>query len=897
MPAAEPNDTSSNIRPNGRGFGRRTSMFIQVSPTNISLANDTQRMPRPLSYSTSSFHSPMLTPIPTPAATISGPLETPRRQPSHSSTRSVSPLALLPSHVSPRSLNRRQSITLQSSVTSQLSITPFRQPRPQQLVRPHTLYSYPTADPKNAHLDTGGSLPGSPVPAQRDRRRSMAYERYPPLGSIFESHYSELEAIGHTPRELEDAGEATMADDYFLHAPGAGGHGVLDSAAGGTVAYTGDPSHFGGQCGASDHGLITFGRLASNADHRRPDNNSILYASNELATADGEFCALRRQTGSHTSLASSVFSIASYSSTSSAASSYAYIFDSARPLVPSALASAPNTTTAFASSSSYAEEFACGIAVVPRGSKRARSASRVSAVNSLSTGTGRDILFMMDGIPASEAIGQIESVHATMATERSPLLLPRSSLHSERWSAEPADDSGVYSTSSIIVRETKSLLGTSSYLLISNILLATISISQVVSSGHLGHSELAGIGLAHMVVILTGYPMAFSVLSCLETCASQAYTSLQPQLVGAYFVRAIQLQWTLGLVIGALWFSAEPLLSYIMHGANPTMVAFAASYLRWYFAPFMVFSNTLCAKQVLYAQGITYPLPYLTLLGALTTMGAQYLLVFSPYFSLGVRGVALGSGLSYLAMLVATVWVIKRHNVARIWGGLRVKAPWRPILRLLPHCLALALFSTGTSELITMAATQLGAHSLSIQAVLSALSRMFMIASSSLGIAALNRTGNLIGRKAVRGARLSSSVSLCLGLVSAILAASLLLWKPVFWVRIFTNDAQVISDACEILPMVVMAFSAQSVAFLGSQLLSAQGRQALSVRIKFIALYAVGVPLGYYWTMVRDYGLFGLWAAVAVGQLCTAVIEYCVVLRTDWTHLVDRCAESITTAR
>ncbi|KAJ1935547.1 ethionine resistance protein [Kickxella alabastrina] len=170
---------------------------------------------------------------------------------------------------------------------------------------------------------------------------------------------------------------------------------------------------------------------------------------------------------------------------------------------------------------------------------------------------------------------------------------------------------------------------------------------------------------------------------------------------------------------------------------------------------------------------------------------------------------------------------------------------------------------------------------------------MFMIAFSSIGVAALNRAGNLIGHRSVRGAKISSTVSLCLGLIFAFLGALAILWSPETWIRIFTNDEQTVQGAKEVLPVAIFGFAAQSLAFVCSQLLSAQGKQALAMRIKFVMLYVVGLPLGYYWAIVSGHGLVGLWSAVAVGQTCTALVEAVVMLKTDWVRLVDYCTETI----
>ncbi|KAJ2811635.1 hypothetical protein FBU31_007737, partial [Coemansia sp. 'formosensis'] len=81
-----------------------------------------------------------------------------------------------------RSLSRRQSIVLQSSCSGHLSLeSPKRSSVPPLL---------PSAAGDPQSQASTKSLPHGPsavVDAQRSRRRSMAYERYPPLVSIFEA--------------------------------------------------------------------------------------------------------------------------------------------------------------------------------------------------------------------------------------------------------------------------------------------------------------------------------------------------------------------------------------------------------------------------------------------------------------------------------------------------------------------------------------------------------------------------------------------------------------------------------------------------------------------------------------------------------------------------------------
>ncbi|KAJ2754143.1 ethionine resistance protein [Coemansia pectinata] len=660
-----------------------------------------------------------------------------------------------------RSLSRRQSIVLQSSCSGHLSLESPNRDR-------NSVPPLPAVDPQS--LASTKSLPHGPcavADAQRSRRRSMAYERYPPLVSIFEASAALSLAYDVEPYSEEEDPQ--------------------------TASYEG--------C------IVT----------RSPSATSLA----------SEFSALPSP---------------SSSSSSSSVSSYSYLFDSARPSATAIASDEPqvsrkqNTNCTRPASYCYSSP------------DRFSSRPLVTASILLSTG---DLCFgaMADARPPPEL--SFQAANGLFPTEHAPLLAGDSSA-----TLSADNDWQRQSTGSLVAREAKSLFHASSYLLLGNLLQAVISISQVASSGHLGTRELAAIGLAHIVVILAGYPIAFAVLGCLETCASQAFTSARPQLVGGYFVRAIQLQWLMGLALAPLWLNASTPLMYLLDDLET--VSLAAEYLRWYFIPFLVFANMLCARQVLYAQGITYPAPYLTLLGALFTMAFQYLLVFAPYFQMGVRGIAVASGLSYLAMLVATLIVIARHDFKRIRGS---QAPWRPMLRLLPHCFVLALFSTGTSELVTVAAAHLGPAALTTQAVLSALSRVLSITSSSIGVAALNRSGNLIGLHAPRHARAAAFTALCAAALVSALAFVALLVAPQWWIHIFTNDEHTVEQAARVLPIVALAFAAQTLAFVASQLLAAQGRQSLAVRIKFIALYVIALPLAY-WTI--SHGLAGLWAAVAL---------------------------------
>ncbi|KAJ2384507.1 hypothetical protein GGI23_006914, partial [Coemansia sp. RSA 2559] len=269
-----------------------------------------------------------------------------------------------PNTAQPLSLSRRRSIALQSSHsntlplslpprrTSNAQVSPMRQQaRPFQ--KPRRLSQPPTAN-----MATAGVLPQSvastrslPHPPQlmggsdacslssasaaQDRRLSIAYERYPPLVSIFESCNKKSAGISCSPEDSIASVPETPATgtqmqrastvSFSSGSPWLQPEAIIDQEAPMPIS---DWLLNNSYC-------ETAPQQQQQASENRSPATSFSVTTNHSSQEQPEDLPFLQRSASSTASLASAFSIASSSSsTSSTPSSYAYIFDSARVSIP-----------------------------------------------------------------------------------------------------------------------------------------------------------------------------------------------------------------------------------------------------------------------------------------------------------------------------------------------------------------------------------------------------------------------------------------------------------------------------------------------------------------------------------------------------------------------------------
>ena len=330
------------------------------------------------------------------------------------------------------------------------------------------------------------------------------------------------------------------------------------------------------------------------------------------------------------------------------------------------------------------------------------------------------------------------------------------------------------------------------------------------SSGHLGAAELAGLGIA-AVVLQTA--VGLCVFLAYGTTASVARQLGAGDLRGALAqgVDGLWLAVGIGVVVTAVGVAAtEPLVG--LFGAGPAVTVPAETYLRIAFLGTTPLLVMLAATGVLRGLQDTRTPLVVAVGGNALNIVLNLVLVYSA--GLGIAGSALGSVLAQVAS--AAVFVVVVVRAAR-----RHDAPLRPDvpgIRRAAHAgsaLVVRTLTLRAALLITTYAVTVGAVAgdqeidLATHQLATTLWTFLAFALDAIAIAAQALTGRLLGAGDVAGARAMTQRMVRWGAVSGVVTGALLAAVSPWIGHLFTGD-DAVSDL--LVPVLLVAALGQPVA-------------------------------------------------------------------------------------
>ena len=190
-------------------------------------------------------------------------------------------------------------------------------------------------------------------------------------------------------------------------------------------------------------------------------------------------------------------------------------------------------------------------------------------------------------------------------------------------------------------------------------------------------------------------------------------------------------------------------------------------------------------------------------------------------------------------------------------------------------------------EILTLAASYLGTTHLAAQSVLSTLTGVTFQIPFPISIAASTRIANLIGATLVPAAKTSAKVSFVIaaavGSLNVILLSSLRNYIP----KLFTSDPDVVALVARILPLCAAFQLFDALATNCNGILRGLGRQVVGGWVQLLCYYGVAIPISIGTTFGLGWGLYGLWAGVAIALVLVAVIEGVYLWRMGWERSVE----------
>ena len=403
--------------------------------------------------------------------------------------------------------------------------------------------------------------------------------------------------------------------------------------------------------------------------------------------------------------------------------------------------------------------------------------------------------------------------------------------------------------------------------------------------GQLGTAELAAVSLGNSFVFIA-MSLGIGFSTAITPLAAEADSTGNKTKNSALFFNSLVLCSTLGLILSLVVLSAKPLL-YQM-GQPEEVVALALPYLFWVsisLFPLVIFQ---AFKQFCDGLSFTRPSMYATLTGNLVNVILNYLLIFGISFfpEMGVEGAAIGTIVSRLIMVIfILVYMYKDSRFQHFITSLSIKRYEGEYLKKItklgfPSALQM-FFEVGFFTAAIWMSGLLGKNPQAANQIALNLSSMTYMVAMGLGVAAMIRVGNQLGRNNfVELRRIAISIFLLIFLLDLVFCIGFLMfnnWLPYIYLDTgntadLKNSIEVIGLAASLL--IISAFFQISDGLQAVVLGTLRGLQDVNIPagIVFFAYIIFGLPLSISLGFIIDWGVLGIWIGLLSGLTASAIL-------------------------
>ena len=379
----------------------------------------------------------------------------------------------------------------------------------------------------------------------------------------------------------------------------------------------------------------------------------------------------------------------------------------------------------------------------------------------------------------------------------------------------------------------------------------------------------------------------FGLIQGADPLFTQAHGAKDSKTLGRTLQRGILLCVILCPALYFCWTQTDTALR--MLGQNPDLTGKAADYVEAQIFSIPALLAFALMRQYLQGRGVLKPIVVTILLANLTNVVFNEILIFGGWGipPLGIEGAGYATGASRVVMflLLAGLMIRGRH----LDGGWtpwtkRSFAPagiWRLFRFGFPVMIHFGV-EVWTFQAATLMAGKLGEEALAAHVVvLKIISFTFMFPWGLSG-ASTTRVGNLLGEGHIEEARRTSTWALWLTTgIMAFIGGCVFVLGPVI-PSIFTRDSEVLAMATALLPIAAGFQIFDGIQAVSAGILRGAGQTIPAAVMGLIGFPLITLPVGYYLTFERQWGLPGIWWAFMIGLIIAAA------LLTSWFIISSR---------
>ncbi|TKC89716.1 MATE family efflux transporter [Trinickia terrae] len=417
-------------------------------------------------------------------------------------------------------------------------------------------------------------------------------------------------------------------------------------------------------------------------------------------------------------------------------------------------------------------------------------------------------------------------------------------------------------------------------LILTQLAQVALTTTDIVMMGMLGPREIAAGGLA-----LTLFNQLRTMGTGLVTGTGNLIAYANGQHDGSQLERLVRASFALstlaGLVFALLMLLVEKPLVWL--GQDPAVARQTAFYLAAA-APGMLPCLWFQSLRQ-YTVGLRQPGPLLaiTLVSIAVNAALDYALMFGRFGlpELGLMGIACATSGVYLLSFLAFLLIASRRP--GLAGHLSLAA-WRADAQALARVwkMGLPIAATYGSEaafftVLTLVIGTLGTDALAAQTIVNQVIYIVFMVSVGLSHAASISISHACAQQDYRGARRLGYTGLALGVGAMLFVALPYLVAPAqvlapFLDRAAAANAEVLRLATGLLTIAALLQIFDCSQNIGVGILRGLGDVTSSFRISIVGYWAIGLPVAWAGGVMLGYGIYGVWAGLAIGLAATATL-------------------------
>jgi putative MATE family efflux protein len=375
-----------------------------------------------------------------------------------------------------------------------------------------------------------------------------------------------------------------------------------------------------------------------------------------------------------------------------------------------------------------------------------------------------------------------------------------------------------------------------------------------------------------------------TLTNALFAVAGQAGCAIAGQLLGAKrnsevpftYGALLTLNTLIGLIVGASFLLLDQQLPSWL-GLEGDAQAYAAIYLRWVGGTQVLTALQQALTSIVNSLGATRVSLVQALTANVTNVAINCTLLYGPWGSFGVRGVAIATIVSKVAALLVGAWAL--------WFQLKVKVAFprntsdfleaiTPVFRIAaPSVLEPLAFETSQIA-ITRMVVQMGPAALAARVYTFNLCVLGVLWSLAIGMGTQILLAHRIGAGLFDAAQkqLRESVRLATLGGLAIVAALNLFHGPLM--SLFTRDPEVIALTRPLFQLGLLLELGRAANVVVGGALRSSGDARFASLVGGTLMWVVAVPLCYLFGVQLGLGVLGVWIAMACDECLRGVINY-----------------------